>query len=244
MADIETIFIDETDSTNRFLHDYKGEEGRLMTVAWTDFQTAGRGQGKNSWESERGKNLTFSVKVRPVGLPALRQYALLEAGALAVKNALRHYINNVSIKWPNDIYWNDSKISGTLSECRIHAGMVISCVLGIGINVNQSRFVSDAPNPVSLLQATGKTTDRKTLLQLFANLFVEYLDTINNGRLDDIHSEYLASLYRRNGFHRYEDGDGEFEAEIETVEKGGRLQLRRRDGRKSGYAFKEVKFII
>lgn len=242
--DIETIFVDETDSTNRFLHNYTGKEGRLMTVVWTDYQTAGRGQGISIWESERGMNITFSAKVRPVDLPVLRQYTMLEAGALAVRSVLCHYINDVTIKWPNDIYWNDRKISGTLSECRVQSGCVLSCILGIGININQRHFFSDAPNPVSLFQIIGKTTDRKELLLRFEKEFAHYMDKINCGLLDDIHHEYLSFLYRREGFYCYEDGNGVFEAKLMTVEKSGQLVLRRKDGCVGRYAFKEVKYII
>ena len=91
MEDIITLRLKETDSTNRFLREYTGEEGSLMTVVTADYQTAGRGQGRNSWESAPGQNLLFSVKVRPRGVEARRQFVMLEAGALAVhkRNTLR-----------------------------------------------------------------------------------------------------------------------------------------------------------
>ena len=157
MEDIKIIKVDETSSTNVLMREYSGEEGRLMTVGVAAFQSAGRGQGENKWESERGKNLTFSIKVYPVALPVMRQYVMLEAESLAIRDALAGYVDDITIKWPNDIYWRDKKISGTLSECTISGSHVGSCILGTGINLNQREFVSDAPNPVSLSQILAAT---------------------------------------------------------------------------------------
>lgn len=244
MTDIKTIHIDETDSTNHYLRRYQGEEGRALTVVWADFQTAGRGQGTNSWESERGKNLTFSVKAHPKNVPAARQYVMLEAGALSVMEALGEYAGGMAIKWPNDVYWNDRKISGTLSECSVHGSYVKNCILGIGINVNQRTFVGDAPNPVSLSQIVGREIDRKALLEAVVERLTSYLELLNAGDFDRIHGKYKSNLYRGVGAFRYEDGVGEFIASIADVEENGHLVLRRSDGRLSTYAFKEVKFII
>lgn len=244
MENIKKIFIAETDSTNKYLNEYHGEEGQAMTVVWTDFQTAGRGQGTNTWESERGKNLTFSVKTRPTRTPAARQYVMLEAGALAVRGALSEYMDDVTIKWPNDIYWRNLKISGTLSICTIRQQLVKDCIIGTGINVNQRKFTSDAPNPVSIYQITGEENDREQLLDNVLERFREYLERIGHGQLDNIHNEYKASLYRRSGSHHYEDSHGAFTAEIADIEKNGHIVLRRDDGHESRYAFKEVKFIL
>ena len=242
-----TVFLhlDEVESTNAFLHSYKGEEGERMTVAVTDFQTAGRGQGTNRWESERGKNLTFSVKCHPKGLSAARQYVMLEAGALAVRNALEAFAYEAfTIKWPNDIYWKDYKISGTLSECSVTGDGIRKCILGIGVNVNQRYFVSDAPNPVSLLLITGEETERESLLNDIAARLEQYLDLIDSGNYETIETAYRQHLYRRNGFFPYEDSTGCFEAEIADILPNGHLLLRRHDGILSEYAFKEVKFSI
>ena len=120
-ADIHYIEIDETTSTNDYLKsllatlDGVQQEPRL-TVAYADYQTAGRGQGSNKWESEQGKNLLFSILCHPVWLPVQSQFIISEAIALALHDALAVYTGGISIKWPNDIYWNDRKISGTIIE--------------------------------------------------------------------------------------------------------------------------------
>ena len=244
MEDIITLRLTDTDSTNRFLREYTGEEGSLMTVVTADYQTAGRGQGCNSWESAPGQNLLFSVKVRPRGLEARRQFVMLEAGALAVLEALSRYAGGFTVKWPNDVYWRDMKISGTLSECTIAKGLVGDCILGVGINVNQREFTSNAPNPVSLFNILERETGRDELFALFVEAFRRYLGMVDAGRYADIHAFYCASLYRRTGFHAWRDAAGGFTASILRVEPDGRLVLRKEDGEVKTYLFKEVEHVI
>lgn len=244
MENIKIIRLDETDSTNRFLKEYGGEEGTDMTIATAEHQTAGRGQGSNTWESEAGLNLLFSVRTRPKGLEAGRQFVMLEAGALAILAALSRYADGFTVKWPNDVYWHDKKISGTLSECTVSRGFVGTCILGTGININQETFTSGAPNPVSLSMITGHDVCREDVLAAFVTAFTGFLDKVNSGRYDEIDGLYAAALYRRDGFHTYRDGGGAFTAEIVSVAPDGRLTLRRADGSMNTYMFKEVEYII
>lgn len=244
MEEIKIIRLKETDSTNTFLAKYDGEEGRIITVVTTESQTAGRGQGSNSWESERGKNLTFSMKVYPKELMASRQFVLLEAGALAIRDTLRAYTDGITVKWPNDVYWRDCKISGTLSECGVNGNMVGRCILGTGININQQRFVSDAPNPVSLVDIIGRETDREEVLRRCIRNFLKYLGMVDSGCYREIDRMYAEAMYRKNGTYEYEDDGGRFMAEIKRVEPNGHIVLERGDGTERTYAFKEVRFII
>ena len=221
---------------------YKPREGETMTVVYADEQTAGRGQGSNHWESEPGKNLTFSVLVHPTMVPVMRQFLLSEAGALALWDVLGQYLgaDDVKMKWPNDIYWKDKKISGTLIETRLGGGHVKDCVYGIGIDVNQEKFVSDAPNPVSMKQILDHDVDLKELLNKIIDSFKKYYAAIENGEYAAISELYHSGIYRAHGFHRYKDKDGEFEAAIVEVEDSGNLILRDREGCIRSYAFKEV----
>ncbi|MDE6431375.1 MAG: biotin--[acetyl-CoA-carboxylase] ligase, partial [Duncaniella sp.] len=115
-------------------------------------QTAGRGQRGNSWESAPGKNITMSILLRPEGLHPSRQFVISRAVSLAITGVLRRYMpaSAVRVKWPNDIYVDDRKICGILIENVISSASIRQSVVGIGINVNQRRFLSDAPNPVSM----------------------------------------------------------------------------------------------
>ena len=243
MDDVKIIRLDSTDSTNLFLRRYDGEEGRLLTVATAEYQTAGRGQGQNSWESEACRNLLFSIKMRPKELPAARQFVMLEAMALAIKDTLSAMVDGITVKWPNDVYWRDNKISGTLSECNVCGRFVGDCISGTGLNVNQRTFVSDAPNPVSLFNITGRETDRKALLHSLITNVRSYLGMVDARRYDDIDRLYAAALYRREGTFRYKDAAGVFSADIERIEPDGHLILRRTDGKPGRYAFKEVRFL-
>ena len=205
-------------------------------VVWADFQTAGRGQGSNRWESERGKNLLFSMLLHPYGVRAHRQFRISMAISLAICKALGQHIGHLSIKWPNDIYWRDGKIGGILIENTLQGNSVKDCIIGIGLNVNQRVFRGDAPNPVSLWQISEQETDCEQLLHDILEAFQDYLGKYNK-------DEYLSMLYRRKGFHPYSDKDGPFMAELVDVEDSGHLLLRDDDGKERRYAFKEVTFI-
>ena len=119
-------------------------------------QTAGRGQAGNSWESEAGKNLLFGLLFHPREVEANRQFILSQAVALSICETLSDYAEDIRIKWPNDIYWKDRKICGMLIENTLVGRCIENCIIGAGININQQTFCSDAPNPVSLRQITGK----------------------------------------------------------------------------------------
>ena len=161
--DFKVIHIEETDSTNRWLKEHG--EGETLVVA--EYQTAGKGCGSNSWESEKGKNLTFSMLIHP-DITAHDQFRITEVTSVALCETLAPYIyNKVEIKWPNDIYIGDKKICGMLIENRLQGSTVVDSIIGIGLNVNQRVFESDAPNPVSMWQLLGQDTDREALLQRF-----------------------------------------------------------------------------
>ena len=240
--DFDIIHIDETGSTNRWLREHADTERDQLL--WTDYQTAGRGCGSNTWESERGKNLLFSLLIHPQGLKANAQFSISMAISVAIVKALSSLLSSSSsllsssssftIKWPNDIYWRDRKLCGILIENRLSGGFVRDSIIGVGLNVNQMQFLSDAPNPVSLRQITGREYDREALLHNVAERFTLDVDA----------EEYRSLLYRRHGFHDYRDVDGDFEAELVTVEDDGHLLLRDRNGRQRRYAFKEVQFTI
>ena len=244
------VALDETDSTNQYCLDHlaelsEGPDGPVaMAVVTAEYQTAGRGQGSNSWESEAGQNLLFSIVCHPVWLPIRAQFIISECVALAVADAVGQYVDNIKVKWPNDIYHGDRKLCGILIENRLHGGHFSDCILGVGLNVNQLSFHSDAPNPVSLRQIVGHEIDRDTLLRDIIARFDQYLQATRSANYAGISAAYMASLYRGSGFHPYRDAEGEFEGAIVEVEDDGHLVMRDRTGGIRTYAFKEVEFII
>ena len=239
------IRLQKTDSTNNYLHALaRPEQLGEGSVVWAEFQTAGRGQIGNSWESAEGEKLTFSVVLYPTFLLANRQFLISQITALSVKQTLDRYVDDITVKWPNDIYWRDRKICGMLIENDLAGQFIYSSILGIGININQKEFKSNAPNPVSLYQIIGKRTDREKFLQEFLErLYANYLLLLQEKEVL-IQEAYRQSLYRREGFYLYEDANGRFEAAIEEIEPSGYLHLRLRDNTIRRYEFKEVRFVI
>lgn len=240
--EIEIIRLEEADSTNNYLHDHRDECKHPVTLVTAEYQTAGRGQRGNSWESERGRNLVFSLLVRPT-LPVSHIFALSEACALAIRDALAGFTDGIEVKWPNDIYWHDRKIAGILIETTLTGKMIDEGIIGVGININQERFLSDAPNPVSLLQIQGRETPREEVLQQIILHFMANLEDLRQGMFDGLHQRYMQVLYRRLGLHPYRDGQGSFQAEIVGVEPTGHLILKDAEGKERRYAFKEVEII-
>lgn len=237
---ITTIQLEEINSTNDFLRHYPDPEKNEIVVAYADFQTAGRGQGQNRWESERGKNLLFSILTAPVWMPLQKQFLLSMAGALALKDALDKYTEGITMKWPNDIYWNDRKISGTLIETALSGKSISRCIFGIGLNVNQQVFRSDAPNPVSLWQILGHETDRSKLLEEILQTFRKYLEMLKENRYDEIRELYHTYLYRREGYHEFIDHRGGFMARIIEVKDNGHLVIEDQNGNRYEYELKEI----
>ena len=228
------IHIEETDSTNRWLKAHG--EGTMVVVA--DYQTAGKGCGTNSWESERGKNLTFSMLIHPTDIPASQQFRITEVVSVALCEVLEQYIGDVSIKWPNDIYMGDKKICGVLIENRLQGNVIVDSIIGIGLNVNQTVFRSDAPNPVSLRQLLGREIDREALL----HDFLETLETVSSS--ETTYSAYRNKLFRMGKQAVFSDETGRFEGTIQDVETDGRLLIKDLSGQARRYAFKEVQFVI
>lgn len=237
----KAIYLDEVDSTNRYLLEYQPAEGEGATICVADFQTAGRGCGSNSWESERGKNLLFSLLIHPTDIEAREQFHISMAISLAICDAMQSYgMKDVSVKWPNDIYWKDKKLCGILIENRLSGTFIRDSIIGIGLNVNQDVFLSDAPNPVSMRQILGREFNRDEVLRrILAKL------NVCRCMVDFTYMRYNAMLYRRGkGFFPFRDASGDFMAEILETDRSGLLMLRKQGGEVQSYAFKEVQFII
>lgn len=228
-----------------------------------DFQTNGHGQATNHWESEDSKNLLFSLLLRPTVIPASEQFIITELVTLAIINALQDEIRQkITIKWPNDIYVGNHKLCGILIENALCGQTIDTCIVGIGININQEIFTSNAPNPVSLTQLSGRTHDRQAIFDEIYKNILNYYDyfaqmtdqsdcltsqtspTKNSAIKQSLHHEYMNNLYRRIGFHEYSTPEGEhFFGEIKNIGAQGHLTLRLQSGEQRIFAFKEVIFI-
>ena len=233
---------DTTTSTNDDARDAKYHDGDIV---WADFQTAGRGQRGHSWESRAGENLTFSVVLEPHFLPVAEQFMLLEAVALALADFFGLLGVETKIKWTNDIYVGDRKAVGILIEHSYSAGKLSRTVVGIGINVNQTQFSADIPNPISLSLLTGKKYDLRELLEQFERCLAVRYSQLKNGEWNTLQSDYHTALYRRDELHTFALPDGtRFKGIIRGVKAAGDLIVEGEDGVKKSYLFKEIEFIV
>ena len=241
-------YLTVTSSTNDYLAELcKKNKAKEFYTVIAENQTNGKGQRGNSWESECGKNLTFSTVLYPTELKAKQQFCLSMIVAFAIVDALNHYTKGFSIKWPNDIYWENKKIAGILIENELEGEYITRSIIGIGINVNQEVFHSSAPNPVSFVQITGSHIDRMELFdKVLHNIMGGYifLETEYKQAISYIQKLYHQKLYRKEGFHPYRDNQGEFMARLHEVEPNGHLVLEDEQGTLHRYAFKEVEFVL
>ena len=254
------MFIERTNSTNTLMREMiaKGEWPEGECFLRTDFQTAGRGQTGNRWESEEGKNLLCSILLPP------RQnlFELNVITGVAVHRMISKLgISELTIKWPNDIYWRDKKVAGILIENAIIGNEVKYSIAGIGLNINQTEWLSQAPNPVSLKQIDGK--ERK-IEEMMARLLQE----INQALKEDVWAYYKAHLYRKEGFWPFverdvsleptmnvqrdevqgtkdtEQGKKVFMARIADICPTGEIVLEDQNGISKKYHFKEIRFVV
>ena len=224
MRNIDLIWLKEIDSTNSLAaRELLANPDIPQWRVWAaEYQSAGKGQRGNRWVGEPGCNLAFTILLRPHNLPAVKQFALSQVCALGVCNYLERYHNiSAEIKWPNDIYVGNSKICGMLLENSLASGGEASggeasgkegprvgyCIAGIGININQVQFdPASTVNPTSLLLESGqerydiKVEQERVLLCIY-----ELYQRLEAGNLAAIEQEYFEHLYRRNGWHLFEE---------------------------------------
>lgn len=251
-------FIPEIGSTNSELlrRAAAGEPLTDWLTLCTYRQTAGRGQRGNGWESEPDKNVSFTTVLPTAALAPEQLPRLSMVVPLAVALALQGYHLPASVKWPNDIYVGDEKICGILIENILQGGHIAGSIAGIGVNINQRLFVSNAPNPTSMALLAGHDFDKQEVL--CAILYqLQTLWPLVTTQDEQLHHLYMQHLYRRNGLwlwreraasaapmaisHERQDS---FEATIKDVNNEGQLLLQQTDGSIHAYNFKEIQYII
>ena len=250
------MYIPETHSTSSLLHELYEEKLPHMFTIRTDYQTAGRGQAGNSWESEAGKNLLFSALLRYEGIHAASQWRLSMLVAVALWDTLAKYLpyEQLTIKWPNDIYFGDKKLVGILIENSLSGQYIGHSIVGIGVNVNQTKWLSNAPNPISMKEITGEEYDAEVLM----NEWIFSMESWELRTTEEIKNAYLQHLYRRNGWHLYVEREvsvaptaiakkgieGSFLAEITNITEQGELILRLQNNEEKIYHFKQIRFLL
>jgi len=239
------IFIENLPSTNTYagqlLRNGNIQEG---TIIYTNYQSAGKGQKGNGWESEDGKNLLMSIIMNPSTINTADQFIISMAVSLGICDFLNRHIDGYSIKWPNDIYVKNDKIAGILIENTVIGDKLEYSVAGIGLNINQTKFLSNAPNPVSLKLITGSYYDLNTCLShLTSDIDKRYKQMISE-EFAQIRMDYTLKLFRFNSWFNFRDQEAVFKGRIISVADNGRLKIERKSGSKKEYDYKELEYIL
>lgn len=244
MIGIKKIFYESVTSTNDVaLEQIKSGKAVHGTVIYAGEQTNGRGQQGNKWVSSHDKNLTVSIVLRPDYLKAASQFIISKIVSVALVKLLSEYTTGISIKWPNDIYAGDDKIAGILIEHSIKGDTLESSVVGIGLNLNQSNFSSELPNPVSLGMITGMEHNRETILSELCSHIDTLYSMVDKGSFKPVDTAYHTHLYRRGIYCDYRIKGVTIRGRIEGVDEFGRLLLKDEGGTIKTYSFKEIEFI-
>lgn len=254
MHNINKFFYNRLDSTNLQALKLIAED-ELSETFWIRAadQYAGRGQGSKTWISEAGKNLTGTLVIFPENLAATGQFDMLRLCALGVCDFLELFLEDVRIKWPNDMYTGNNKIGGILIETAVVGPEVKYAILGIGININQETFPAGIPNPVSLRNLTGITYRLEELedlllsacLNRFAGMSGDLPEMV--GIMPDpgqFRPEYLKKLYGYKEFAPYKVNGKWLRAKIIDLDDLGQLVLEDESGLRCAYSYEEVEYII
>lgn len=212
------------------------------TIIHTNFQSAGRGQRGNKWESEDGKNLLFSIVLFPDMIVPEDQFIISMLISLGICDFLKMFIPGYKIKWPNDIYAGDDKIAGILIENSITGNTINNTIAGIGLNINQVKFPRYIPNPVSLKLLTGKEYDLDFCLEQIAGCIDRRYKQLISGSRTEIRNDYMSSLYRSGEWHSFKTDSGLLLGRIISVTDSGCLQIEDDKNGIHEFRFKEVEF--
>jgi len=237
------------DSTNSYLKKWaKSDYLENYTLVISDEQTEGRGQRGNHWLSEKDKNLTFSILVRLSNFKASRQFELNQAISLGLLAAIREqtlrkttHNCNFSIKWPNDIMAGNKKIAGILIENSLRNTDIKHSVVGIGLNVNQTKFPITLPHADALINCTQQTFNLDDLLASISKHIQQYCTKLTESA--SLKKEYLQNLYLLKTEANYKDVQNrEFTGRIIGITSSGKLQIENKN-KTLIFGFKEVSFL-
>ncbi len=241
-------YLDTVGSTNTYLGELvKHTSLDEFTTVVSFHQTAGRGQTGNKWEINPNENIALSILLRPE-MDVHAQFGLSMATSLAVVDVLLSCgVDKVGVKWPNDVYIGTRKVCGMLLEGALSGHRLDTCVVGVGLNVNQSSFPSSLPNAVSLKMVTGRDYDLRALTERLVSMIQRHYVTLLNEGAGALKPRYMSLLVNGGGVpHWFVDNATceRFQGVIADVEQDGKLVLRLADGQCRSYYFKEVAQVI
>ena len=240
-----STFLPEINSTNTYLagilHKISLPEGSVIRAVK---QNSGRGQKDSIWESEAGKNLLLSFLFYPSFITPKDVFLLNKTFTLSVYDFVTIWLKKkVSIKWPNDIYWKNKKVSGILIENSINASTISHSIIGIGVNINQNLFSPDLLNPVSFSLINHKEYDLEELFNSLCSCIEARYLQLKNGDIKSIDKDYQSALFSIGKWKIYESMDNRFKGCIEGVDEYGKLLIQTENGEIKKYDLKEIKFV-
>ena len=239
----EIIKLESVGSTNDFAEQLiRTEQPADGTVVVSGFQTEGRGEGGSKWESQAGKNLTFSLILRPSFLNPTDQFYLSKVISLGLCRFLENSLNQVSIKWPNDLLIGGDKIAGILIENTITGSSIATSVIGIGMNINQEVFSRNLPAATSLKIHTNSEHDLDQSLNSICQYINKYYSDLKAGMFSEIDEWYKLKLYKLNKDSTFVYQGASFTGRILGVARSGELIVEKSTGEKRNFAFKEVSY--
>jgi BirA family biotin operon repressor/biotin-[acetyl-CoA-carboxylase] ligase len=238
------INLKQVDSTNNYARMLiENNELADETVINALFQQKGRGQQHNSWESEPGKNLTFTLVLFTKYLKAEKQFFLSQAVSLAITNFLKSQEIKAQIKWPNDTYAGDSKIAGILIENSVLNESLIYSLTGIGLNVNQQLFGPKLTNVQSMKNLTSRDYDLNELLNQLLLCLDKQIERLKRNEFLQLKNDYLPQLYKFEKRDQFSANGTTFFGKIIDVDESGQLVILNDKGKKLEFMFKEVQFV-
>jgi BirA family biotin operon repressor/biotin-[acetyl-CoA-carboxylase] ligase len=243
----DKIFLEQVDSTNRYLMDKLTQERPGEgTLVWAGHQTAGRGMDNNTWESAPGMNLTFSVVIYPDFLGADQQFYLNKVVSLALADVALEILpgKDIRIKWPNDLYAGDHKLAGMLIQNGVKGNRFEYSVIGIGLNVNQVEFQEEVANPVSLKVMSGRDFDLHAVLDRILEALDHRYGMLIRGERAMLDRDYTSAMYRYGVVAGYNFRGKDIRARISGVNRYGQLMLEIPGEKILECDLKDVKFII
>lgn len=211
------------------------------TVIYTDYQSKGKGQRGNVWESDEGKNILLSIILETKFVEPSDFYNLTIITSLAIHDLLSEYLKQeIKIKWPNDLIFGNNKIGGILLENYIKQNTIDWCIVGVGLNINQEKFNEE--NAISLFNICGQSFDRKELTNLLLQKVEARYFQLKKEDIKSLRKDYIDNLYWKNEIHVFQSEGTFFNGRILDVEPAGKLRMEIENGERL-FDFKEVKFI-
>ncbi len=240
------LFYNEIDSTNILASKIVNENINEGTIIWALFQTQGKGQKGNLWESKASNNLTFSVILKPNIIKPSDQFILNIAVSLSMIDFLKSLLphSNIKLKWPNDIYINKDKVAGILIENQIMGNYIENSIIGIGLNVNQLEFSNNIPNPTSLKLISNKDYNLEELLYSFLPFIERRIQQLYNLEIEMLNNDYLNNLLYYNEIKKYEIKNQIINATIIGISEFGKLKLKLESNTIIKCDLKEIKFLL